>query len=77
MSKMEKYESVYRQYANDVYRVALYLVKDEEKAKTITRQAFVNIYKKLDEIDDSRILSQLLIETKMLTEKKRREKSDG
>ena len=70
MGSIKQYEQVYRLYANDVYRLSLYLVQDENKAKKITQQAFANIYTKWDEIDKNSIYSQLLIETKKLAENK-------
>lgn len=66
MNNMKKIEEIYNKYADDVYRLSLYLLKDENKAKEVTRQAFESIYKKLDEIDTDRIHSQLLIKAKRL-----------
>jgi len=68
MSSIKQYEQVYRMYVNDVYRLALYLVKDENEAEKITQQAFENIYTKWEEIDKNSIYNQLLIETKKLAE---------
>ena len=59
MNNIKKYEIVYDRYANDVYRLSLYLLQDEEKAKDITRQTFANVYKKLQEIDEKSIHGQL------------------
>lgn len=70
MGSIKQYEQVYRLYANDVYRLSLFLVQDENEAKKITQQTFANIYTKLDEIDQNSIYSQLLIETKKLAENK-------
>lgn len=69
MNKIEKYEFIYERYANDIYRLSLYLLKDEKKAKDITQQAFANIYKRLQEIDEKSIHGQLLIEAKRLAKK--------
>lgn len=66
MSNIKQYEQLYRMYANDVYRLSLYLVQDENKAKKITQQAFANVYKKSSEIDKNSIRGQLLIEAKRL-----------
>ncbi len=66
MNKMKEYEKIYERYANDVYRLSLYVLQDEEKAKDITRQTFANVYKKLQEIDEKSIHGQLLIEAKRL-----------
>lgn len=69
MKKIKEYEKIYERYANDVYRVSLYLLKNETKAKEITQEAFANIYKKSQEIDEKSIYGQLLIEAKRLAEK--------
>ena len=66
MNKIREYEKIYERYANDVYRVSLFLLQDENKAKEITQQAFANVYKKLQEIDEKSICGQLLIEVKRL-----------
>ena len=66
MNKIEKYELIYERYANDIYRLSLYLLKDEKKAKDITQQAFENIYKRLQESDEESVCNQLLIEAKRL-----------
>lgn len=67
---------IYEEYANDVYRVALYLVKDEKKAQDIVWQAFVNIYKQWLETDETSIYLQLLKETKRIAQNERRNR-DG
>jgi len=66
MNKMKEYGKIYERYANDVYRLSLYLLKDETKAKEITQQAFANVYKKVSENDKNSIRGQLLIEAKRL-----------
>ena len=66
MNKTEKFELIYERYANEVYRLSLYLLKDETKAKDITQQAFENIYKRLQEGDEESVCNQLLIEAKRL-----------
>lgn len=60
---------IYDEYVNDVYRVALYLVKDEDKAKDITRQAFANIYQTHQKMNGNTIYSHLIYTTKILAEK--------
>jgi DNA-directed RNA polymerase specialized sigma24 family protein len=66
MNKTEKFELIYERYANDVYRLSLYLLKDETKAQDITQRAFENIYKRLQESDEESVCNQLLIEAKRL-----------
>lgn len=69
MNNIKKYEVIYERYANDVYRLSLYLLKDETKATEITQQAFANVYKKASKIDEKSIRGQLLIEVKRLAKK--------
>ena len=69
MNKTEKFELIYERYANDVYRLSLYLLKDETKAQDITQRAFENIYKRLQESDEESVCNQLLIEAKRLAKK--------
>lgn len=69
MKNVEEYEQVYKKYVNDVYRLALYLTRDEEEAKEITQQAFANVYKKTFKIDERSIYKELLITTKVLAKK--------
>ncbi len=76
MSHIKQFEMIYEEYANDVYRVALYLVKDEKKAQDIVWQAFVNIYKQWRETDETSIYLQLLKETKRIAQNERRNR-DG
>lgn len=76
MSHIKQFEMIYEEYANDVYRVALYLVKDEKKAQDIVWQAFVNIYKQWLETDEASIYLQLLKETKRIAQNERRNR-DG
>lgn len=66
MNKTEKFELIYERYANDVYRLSLYLLKDETKAQDITQRAFENMYKRLQESDEESVCNQLLIEAKRL-----------
>lgn len=72
MSNTKQFELIYGKYANDVYRVALYLVKDEKKAQDIVQQVFVNIYKQCRETDEKSIYLQLLTETRRIAKKERR-----
>ena len=66
MNRTEKFELIYERYANNVYRLSLYLLKDETKAQDITKRAFENIYKRLQESDEESVCNQLLIEAKRL-----------
>lgn len=65
-SDERKFELIYRKYADDVYRVSLYLLKDEEKAMHLAQQAFANVYKKMNEIEEQSLRSHLIHEVKNL-----------
>ena len=67
LTKREKqYEEVYATYADDVYKICIYYLKDEEKAKEIATQALVNFYEIFDKVDSRYILGFLVREIKRL-----------
>lgn len=74
MSDTKQFELIYEKYADDVYRVALYLVKDKDKAQDIVQQAFVNIYKKRRATDKKSIYLQLLAETQRIAKNEEEER---
>ncbi len=76
MSDIKQFEMIYGKYVNDVYRMALYLVKDENKAQDIVWQAFASIYKQWRDIEEQRVYLQLLKETKRIAQNERRNR-DG
>ena len=49
-TKEKQYESFYRRYADDAYKFALYCVRNEKTAERITEEAFLNFYKKQDDV---------------------------
>lgn len=76
MSHIKQFETIYKKYVNDVYRVAMYLVKDENKAQDIVRQVFASIYKQWRDIEEQSVYLQLLKETKRIAQNERRNR-DG
>ena len=46
--KDERFDSIYRTYAEDVYRACLYLSRNEDLAQEVTQQAFVNFYERFE-----------------------------
>ena len=60
----DSYENIYQKYADDVYRVSLYLTKQPRIAQDITKQAFENLYKELDEVEEKYIFSYLVQKVK-------------
>ena len=47
-TKEKQYESFYRCYADDAYKITLYCLRNEKTAERITEEAFLNFYKKQD-----------------------------
>ena len=48
-SKKEiQYESYYRRYVDDIYRLALYFLGNEALAERITEEVFLNVYKRFN-----------------------------
>ena len=74
MSSIKQFEIIYQKYADDMYRLALYLVKDANKAQDVVRQAFASIYKQWRESDEKSLYFQLLKETKRIAQNERRKK---
>lgn len=64
----EQYENIYQKYADDVYRVSLYLTRQPRIAKDITKQAFENLYKELDEVEETYIFGYLIQKVKSYAE---------
>ena len=47
-TKEEKFDSIYRSYAKDVYRACLHISQNEDLAQEMTQQAFVNFYERFE-----------------------------
>ena len=60
----KQYEEIYRRYANDVYKVCLYYLKDEEQAKDVVEQAFRSLYEHINEVNPDYILGYLINKVK-------------
>lgn len=65
-TKEKKLEAVYRAYANDIYRVCLYYLRDEDKAADITQQVFLNYYKYSDEEKQEGVFGRLVYDARKL-----------
>lgn len=48
--KEEKFEELYQQYRNDVYKISLYYTKNEQEAQDITQKVFFAFYLRMDKI---------------------------
>lgn len=65
-TKEKKFESVYKSYADDIYRFCLYCTKDKRKAVNIAQQVFFDFYQIFEEVEPEYRLKYLLYEAKKL-----------
>lgn len=65
--KEQLYESIYQKYSDDIYRLSLYILRNEEMAKNVTQQVFFSFYESFDKIAENDYYSYLLGKTKQLT----------
>lgn len=65
-TKEEKFESIYRAYERDVYRACLHLTMDEELARDMTQQAFVNFYERFETMEVDCVKAYLIRAAKNL-----------
>lgn len=59
-SKEERFDSIYKAYADQVYRIGLYYTKDAYVAQEISQKVFINFYKHFDDIRKDGIRSYLI-----------------
>lgn len=50
-TKEELFDSIYRSYADDVYRACCHLTPDNDLAQEMAQQAFVNFYERMDTLE--------------------------
>ncbi len=65
-SKEERFESIYRAYADDILKVALHHTKDEYVAQEITQKTFIQFYKHFDDENIECIRAYLICSVKRL-----------
>ena len=58
--KEKRFDRIYRLYANDIYKICLYLVKDEKIAEDIFQQTFFECYKNLEYYESEFGLAHLI-----------------
>ena len=49
--KERRFDEIYNNYANDVYRVCLYFTRDKAEAQKIAEQTFIEFYDEFEEIN--------------------------
>ena len=64
--QIEEFEVIYNLHADTIYKYCLYYSRDEEKAKDITYQAFLNFYNYFETVDSDTVLKCLFYEVKKL-----------
>ncbi len=65
-SKEERFESIYRAYADDILKVALHHTKDEYVAQEITQKTFIQFYKHFEDEEIECIRAYLICSAKRL-----------
>lgn len=58
-SKEERFEKIYRQYKDEVYRISLYYTRNEQEAQDITQKVFYKFYLYIDRIQPDCIKAYL------------------
>lgn len=59
-SKEEKFDSIYRAYKDEIYRISLHFTKDEYMAQEITQKAFFQFYLHMDGANIKNVRSYLI-----------------
>ena len=62
----KEFEAIYRLYVDSLYKYCLYYLKDEEKAKDTTLQAFFNFYQYYETVTSDAVFKCLACEAKNL-----------
>lgn len=58
--KEETFERIYRTYQNEVYKIALFYMRDDFTAQDISQKTFYNFYLHMENVSEDRIRSYLL-----------------
>ena len=62
--KMKKFKKIFDSHAINVYRICLYILRDEEKAEEIAKTVFVDFYEHMEEVSPEMVLTHLVIEAR-------------
>ena len=65
--KWERYEQIYKKYANDVYKVCLHYSQDKQKAADDTERVFVEFYDEFENTATDEHFALLIRKAKNLT----------
>ena len=63
---MSKFEKVYRTHADNIYKICLYYLRDEEQASDLAVKVFLNYYVEYGEENSKHTFGRLVNETKKL-----------
>ncbi len=58
--KEERFDSIYRSYADDVFRVCLYFAKDYDVAQDLAQQTFINFYDHFESVKIENVHAYLM-----------------
>lgn len=56
----EKFDSIYRSYSDDVYKVCLYYSRDYDVAEDLTQQTFMKFYHHIDSVEMENVRAYLV-----------------
>ena len=62
--KMKKFKKIFDSHAINVYRICLYILRDEEKAEEIAETVFVDFYEHMEEVRPKMVLAHLMVEAR-------------
>ena len=65
--KEEKFEELYQQYRNDVYKASLHITKNEQESQDITQKVFFAFYLRMDKIQMQKAHGYLIRAAKNLS----------
>lgn len=63
-TKEEEFDVLYQSYVGDIYKVCLYLTKNEEQAEEIVQRTFVKFYDYFENVSPDFVLAYLVITAK-------------
>ena len=67
IDKIDQFENTYQTFANDIYKVSLYFLREEKKAQKITEQVFFEFYEELESVDSDHVFAYLVYKAKRLS----------
>lgn len=60
LTKEEKFDSIYRAYADDIFKLCYYFTRDREMAQDLAQQTFIKFYDRFEDIDPEYMQAYLM-----------------